>query len=47
MALSINNPTESRKKLEKHFEAMKSSMQEMFIEDDARADKFNLQWNDF
>jgi hypothetical protein len=30
-------------KLEKHFEAMKNaSMQEMFIEDETRADKFNL-----
>jgi glucose-6-phosphate isomerase len=48
MALSINNPTVFRGKIRKHFEAMKNaSMQEMFIEDKTRADKFNLQWNDF
>ncbi|MBC5840333.1 glucose-6-phosphate isomerase [Flavobacterium sp. F-380] len=50
MALSTNNPTETNswKKLEEHFKAMKeASMQEMFAKDNARADKFNLQWNDF
>jgi glucose-6-phosphate isomerase len=50
MALSTNNPTETNswKKLEEHFKAMKeASMQEMFAKDNGRADKFNLQWNDF
>ena len=50
MALSTNNPTatNSWKKLEEHFEGIrKTSMQEMFKQDDARTDKFNLQWNDF
>ena len=50
MALSTNNPTatNSWKKLEEHFEGIKNaSMQEMFKQNDARTDKFNLQWNDF
>ncbi|MBU0941688.1 MAG: glucose-6-phosphate isomerase [Bacteroidetes bacterium] len=50
MALRTINPTDtiSWKKLEEHFKAMKeASMQEMFAKDNARADKFNLMWNDF
>tara|TARA_R110002126_G_scaffold51770_2_gene141413 strand:- start:4699 stop:6342 length:1644 start_codon:yes stop_codon:yes gene_type:complete len=50
MALSTINPSEtiSWKKLEEHFEVMKNaSMQEMFAQDEVRADKFNLRWNDF
>lgn len=50
MALPNINPTTTNawKKLSGHFANMKNaSMQEMFAEDTARADKFHIQWNDF
>lgn len=50
MALSTLNPTQtaSWKKLEKHFAELKNvSMQEMFKEDNSRAAKFSILWNDF
>ncbi|HJS01758.1 MAG TPA: hypothetical protein VJ780_12570, partial [Flavobacterium sp.] len=50
MALSNLNPTKtaSWEKLEKHFGEMKNvSMQEMFKNDNSRAEKFSILWNDF
>jgi hypothetical protein len=48
MALSITQLKVFRGKIRKTFWSYENaSMQEMFIEDNARADKFNLQWNDF
>ena len=50
MALNTINPTETNawKKLELHYNEMqKASMQELFQLDSSRANKFNLQWNDF
>jgi hypothetical protein len=48
MALSITQLKVFRGKIRKTFWSYENaSMQEMFIEDKARADKFNLQWNDF
>jgi len=50
MALGKTNPsgTVAWQKLREHFEKMQYvSMKEMFAEDTSRAEKFNLQWNDF
>lgn len=50
MALGKTNPsgTVAWKKLREHFKKMQyASMQEMFANDNSRAEKFNLQWNDF
>lgn len=50
MALPNINPTHTNawKKLENHFAQMKNaSMKEMFSNDPSRAEKFNIQWNDF
>ncbi|MCG9792006.1 glucose-6-phosphate isomerase [Flavobacterium algicola] len=50
MALQTTNPTKTQawSKLQKHFEAIKNvPMQEMFKEDTARTEKFNIQWNNF
>ena len=50
MALHKINPTTTTawQQLQNHFEEMKTvSMQEMFANDTTRAEKFNLQWNDF
>lgn len=50
MALPNINPTSTTawKKLNEHYTQMKNvSMQEMFANDTSRAEKFNIQWNDF
>jgi glucose-6-phosphate isomerase len=50
MALQSINPTKtiSWNKLQNHFEEMQnSSMQELFTLDAARAEKYNIKWNDF
>ena len=50
MALPNINPTSTNawKKLNEHYAQMKSvSMSEMFANDTTRAEKFNIQWNDF
>ena len=50
MALQTINPTEtvSWKKLQKHYNELQNvSMQEMFKNDAARTEKFNIKWNDF
>lgn len=50
MALPNINPTSTQawKKLNEHYTQMKNvSMQEMFVNDSTRAEKFNIQWNDF
>nr|WP_314896672.1 glucose-6-phosphate isomerase [uncultured Flavobacterium sp.] len=50
MALNTINPTETIawKKLQMHYNEMqKVSMQEMFLSDTSRTEKFNLKWNDF
>lgn len=50
MALGKTNPsgTVAWQKLREHFDKMQYvSMKEMFAEDSSRAEKFNLQWNDF
>ena len=50
MALPNINPTHTNawKKLDNHFAQMKNaSMKEMFANDLPRAEKFNIQWNDF
>lgn len=50
MALQNTNPTTTSawQKLQKHFQEMnRVSMKEMFNEENARAEKFHLQWNDF
>ena len=50
MALPNINPTHTNawKKLDNHFAQMKNaSMKEMFANDPSRAEKFNIQWNDF
>ena len=49
MSLSTINPTTTKswQQLEQHFTAMKSaSMVDMFAKDGARAEKFQLQWDD-
>lgn len=50
MALNTTNPTgtEAWKNLKNHFDAIQqTTIQELFQKDIARAEKFNLQWNDF
>jgi len=50
MALPNINPTttESWKKLEKHFEVVKAlQMKDLFAEDNERANKFTVTWDDF
>ena len=50
MALPNINPTttESWKKLEKHFEVVKAlQMKDLFAEDNERANKFTVKWDDF
>lgn len=50
MALPNTNPTStsSWKKLQQHYSEMKNvSMSDLFSEDNDRAEKFNIQWNDF
>jgi hypothetical protein len=48
MALSIITQLKVfRGKIKNILKLKNASMQEMFIEDKTRADKFNLQWNDF
>ncbi len=50
MTFKNTNPTQtvSWQKLENHFQEMKNTnMKTMFAEDAERAQKFNLQWNDF
>lgn len=50
MALQNTNPTTTKawQKLQQHFQEMQNiSMKEMFAKDNSRAQKFNLQWNDF
>jgi len=50
MALNTTNPTTTAAwhELQKHFEKVQHTpMKEMFSEDKQRAQKFNLQWNDF
>lgn len=50
MALNNTNPTTTAawQNLQKHFEKVQHlSMKDMFAEDNQRAQKFNLQWNDF
>jgi len=50
MALPNTNPTSTSawQKLNKHFTQMQNvSMSEMFAHDNARAEKFHIQWNDF
>ena len=50
MALHTINPTTTSawKKLELHYNEMQNaSMQEMFLLDANRTDRFNLKWNDF
>ena len=50
MKLQNTNPTTTAawQKLQKHFQTMENaSMVEMFKEDNQRANKFHIQWNDF
>ncbi|MCI9844322.1 glucose-6-phosphate isomerase [Flavobacterium pectinovorum] len=50
MALNTTNPTgtEAWKNLQNHFSAIQqTTIQELFEKDNARVEKFNLQWNDF
>jgi glucose-6-phosphate isomerase len=50
MALQNTNPTKTAawQELQRHYHKMQNvSMNEMFREDKARAEKFTLQWNDF
>jgi glucose-6-phosphate isomerase len=50
MALPNNNPTTTTawEKLNQHYNQIKDiSMQEMFANDNSRAEKFHIQWNDF
>jgi glucose-6-phosphate isomerase len=50
MALNTTNPsgTEIWKKLQDHYNKINSTtIQELFQQDSSRAEKFNLQWNDF
>ncbi len=50
MALNTINPTETKswEKLQLHYaEMQKASMKELFAQDKTRAEKFNIQWNDF
>jgi glucose-6-phosphate isomerase len=50
MALNTTNPTvtDAWKNLQNHFNAIQqTTIQELFQQDSARAEKFNLQWNDF
>ena len=50
MALNTTNPTgtEAWKNLQNHYNAIhETTIQELFQEDSARVEKFNLQWNDF
>ncbi|MEO8240243.1 MAG: glucose-6-phosphate isomerase [Flavobacterium sp.] len=50
MALNTTNPTgtEAWKKLQNHYNAIhETTIQELFQQDNARVEKFNLQWNDF
>ena len=50
MALNTTNPTgtEAWKNLQNHYNAThKTTIQELFQQDNARVEKFNLQWNDF
>ena len=50
MALNTTNPTgtEAWKNLQNHYNAIhETTIQELFQEDNARVEKFNLQWNDF
>ncbi|WP_426483614.1 glucose-6-phosphate isomerase [Flavobacterium sp. 2] len=50
MALNTTNPTgtEAWKNLQNHYNAIhETTIQELFQQDNARAEKFNLQWNDF
>ena len=50
MALNTINPTQTQTwtALQEHFETMKNnSIKEMFLNDNERVLKFNLQWNDF
>ena len=51
MALGKTNPsgTVAWEKLREHFynKMQTASMTEMFANDSTRAEKFNLQWNDF
>ena len=50
MALNTTNPTgtEAWKNLQNHYNAIhETTIQELFQQDSARAEKFNLKWNDF
>lgn len=50
MALNTTNPTgtEAWKNLQNHYNAIhETTIQQLFQQDNARAEKFNLQWNDF
>lgn len=50
MALHSKNPsqTDAWQKIQSHFETMKSvQMQELFANDNNRAEKMHIQWNDF
>ncbi|QSW87109.1 glucose-6-phosphate isomerase [Flavobacterium endoglycinae] len=50
MALNTTNPTgtEAWKNLQKHFDAVHgTTIQDLFKQDNSRAEKFNIQWNDF
>ncbi len=50
MSLQNINPTNTKawQELQLHFQDMKNvKMQDMFMDDDARAEKFSLKWNDF
>lgn len=50
MALYSKNPsqTDAWQKIQSHFETMKSvQMQELFANDNNRAEKMHMQWNDF
>ena len=50
MALNTTNPTgtEAWKNLQNHYNATHTTtIQELFEQDAARVEKFNLQWNDF
>ncbi|MDR7209589.1 glucose-6-phosphate isomerase [Flavobacterium piscis] len=50
MALNTTNPTgtEAWKKLQNHYNAIQATtIKELFQQDNARVEKFNLQWNDF
>ena len=50
MSLPNTNPTNTNawQNLQKHFSQMESnSIKDMFQQDNARAEKFHIQWNDF